>query len=142
MSSSRATRLSSINATLELPAGSAYLYAGNDSYVMPVFFGYRDMKVNLWRVHPQTCPHADIPRFKHDIPANEHLSMQLASQLFGIATAVNAVIRFADGELAYITRRFDRRNQVKIGQEDFCQLSNRTEETADRNYKYNGSYTE
>ncbi len=87
-------------------------------------------------------PTADIPRFKHDIPANEHLSMQLASQLFGIATAVNAVIRFADGELAYITRRFDRRNQVKIGQEDFCQLSNRTEETAGRNYKYNGSYEE
>lgn len=87
-------------------------------------------------------PTADIPRFKSDIPASEHLSMQLASQVFGIATAVNAVIRFADGELAYITRRFDRRNGLKIGQEDFCQLSNRTEETVGRNYKYTGSYEE
>ncbi len=87
-------------------------------------------------------PAADIPRFKNDIPANEHLSMQLATQVFGIATAVNAVICFADGQPAYITRRFDRRNGLKIGQEDFCQLSNRTEETIGRNYKYDGSYEE
>ena len=87
-------------------------------------------------------PSADIPRYKADVPANEHVTMQLASQVFGIATAVNAVIRFADDELAYITRRFDRRGGVKLGQEDFCQLSNRTEETAGRNYKYDGSYEE
>lgn len=87
-------------------------------------------------------PTADVPRFKEDIPANEHLTMQIAEQVFAIATAVNAVVRFADGELAYITRRFDRRDGVKIGQEDFCQLSNRTEETAGRNYKYDGTYEE
>lgn len=87
-------------------------------------------------------PSADIPRFKADVPANEHLTMQIASQVFGINTAVNACICFADGELAYITRRFDRRSGAKIGQEDFCQLSNRTEETAGKNYKYDGSYEE
>ena len=87
-------------------------------------------------------PTADIPTFKEDIPANEHLTMQMAAQVFGISTAVNAVIRFADGEPAYITRRFDRRGGVKIGQEDFCQLSNRTEETAGRNYRYDGTYEE
>jgi len=87
-------------------------------------------------------PSADIPRFKADVPANEHLTMQIASQIFGIATAVNACIYFADGELAYITRRFDRRAGVKIGQEDFCQLSNRTEETAGKNYKYDGTCEE
>ncbi len=87
-------------------------------------------------------PTADIPRLKRDIPANEHLTMQLASQVFGITTAANAVVRFADGELAYLTRRFDRRDGGKIGQEDFCQLSSRTEETAGRNYKYDGSYEE
>ena len=87
-------------------------------------------------------PSADIPCFKADVPANEHLTMQIASQVFGIATAVNACIHFADGEPAYITRRFDRRNGLKIGQEDFCQLSNRTEETAGKNYKYDGSYEE
>jgi len=87
-------------------------------------------------------PSADISRFKTDVPANEHLTMQIASQVFGIATAVNACIYFADGELAYITRRFDRRAGGKIGQEDFCQLSNRTEETSGKNYKYDGSYEE
>jgi serine/threonine-protein kinase HipA len=87
-------------------------------------------------------PSADIPRFKTDVPANEHVTMQIASQVFGIATAVNACIYFADGELAYITRRFDRRAGGKIGQEDFCQLSKRTEETAGKNYKYDGSYEE
>lgn len=87
-------------------------------------------------------PSADIPRFKADVPANEHLTMQIAAQVFGIDTAVNASIRFADGELAYITRRFDRRDGMKIGQEDFCQLSSRTEETAGKNYKYDGSYEE
>ncbi len=87
-------------------------------------------------------PSTDIPRFKADVPASEHLTMQIASQVFGINTAVNACIRFADGELAYITRRFDRRAGVKIGQEDFCQLSNRTAETAGRNYKYDGSCEE
>lgn len=48
----------------------------------------------------------------------------------------------ADGELAYVTRRFDRRDGVKVDQEDFCQLSNRTEETAGKHYKYDGSYEE
>lgn len=87
-------------------------------------------------------PSADIPRFKADVPANEHLTMQIASQVFGITTADNACIRFANRELAYITRRFDRRAGLKIGQEDFCQLSNRTEETAGKNYRYDGTYEE
>jgi len=87
-------------------------------------------------------PAVDVPRLKNDIPANEHLTMQIAAQVFGISTAVNTVIPFADGELAYLTRRFDRRDGVAIGQEDFCQLSNRTEETAGRNYKYDGTYEE
>ena len=87
-------------------------------------------------------PTADVPQLKADIPANEHLTMQIAAQVFGIATAINTVVRFANGELAYLTRRFDRRDGVKIGQEDFCQLSNRTEETVGRNYKYDGTYEE
>lgn len=87
-------------------------------------------------------PAADIPCFKNDVPANEHVTMQIASQVFGITVPPNAVIHFADGELAYIVKRFDRRNGQKIGQEDFCQLSNRSEETAGRNYKYDSSYEE
>jgi serine/threonine-protein kinase HipA len=48
----------------------------------------------------------------------------------------------SDGELAYIVKRFDRQEGQKRRQEDFCQLSNRTEATRGRNYKYDGSYEE
>ncbi len=87
-------------------------------------------------------PSVDIPRFRADVPANEHLTMQIAEQIFGIQTAINACIRFADNELAYITRRFDRLGDRKIAQEDFCQLSNRSEETDGKNYKYDATYEE
>ena len=81
-------------------------------------------------------------RFSQDVPANEHLTMQIASQLFGIKVAVNACIRFANGELAYITRRFDRRDELPILQEDLCQLMGRTEEIHGFDYKYDASYEE
>lgn len=81
-------------------------------------------------------------RFPSDIPANEHLTMKIASELFGIETAENACIRFADGELAYITRRFDRRDGVPVRQEDLCQIAGRSEETHGEGYKYDFSYEE
>lgn len=81
-------------------------------------------------------------RLHKDIPANEHLTMQIASQIFDIPTAANACVVLNDGELAYLTRRFDYRNNLKCLQEDFCQVSGRTEETHGYNYKYNGSYEE
>ncbi len=87
-------------------------------------------------------PSADIPCFKSDVPANEHVIMQIAAQVFGIATPPNAVVRFTDGELTYIVKRFDRRDGEKRAQEDFCQLSNRSEETAGKHYKYDGTYEE
>ena len=87
-------------------------------------------------------PSSPYAQLKEDIPANEHVTMQIASQVFGIETAANGCIRFSDGELAYITRRFDRRDGVPILQEDFCQLSGRTEETHGEDYKYTGSYEE
>ena len=68
--------------------------------------------------------------------------MQLAARIFKIQTAANGLLRFADGETAYITRRFDRRKGEKLGQEDFCQLSARTPDNAGRNYKYDASYEE
>lgn len=81
-------------------------------------------------------------KFKDDIPANEHLTMQIARQIFGIDTAVNACVRFKDGELAYLTKRFDRREGEVVHQEDLCQLMGRTEETHGKNYKYDTSYEE
>lgn len=46
-------------------------------------------------------------RFRNNIPANEHLTMQIASQVYKINTAANALAFFADGNPFYITKRFD-----------------------------------
>ena len=53
-------------------------------------------------------------------PANEHVTMQIAKQLFGIKTAECAFMNFANGTPAYITRRFDYNDMgEKLNQEDF-----------------------
>lgn len=88
-------------------------------------------------------PGTRLPELHDDLPANEHLTMQLAEQVFGIRTAANGLVRLADGELAYLTRRFDRtRDGTRIPQEDFCQLMERSPDTHGRNYKYDSSYEE
>ncbi len=75
-----------------------------------------------------------------DVAKNEHFTMQLASQVFGVETASNCLIAFCDGELAYMTKRFDRVNEKKIHQEDFCSLAKQTKNTHGKNYKYDYSY--
>lgn len=87
-------------------------------------------------------PEDSEARFAADIPSNEHVTMQLASKVFGIVTADNACVRFADGELAYLTRRFDRRDGRSIRQEDLCQVAGRSEDTHGSSYKYDFSYEE
>lgn len=88
-------------------------------------------------------PGTRLPELHDDLPANEHLTMQLAEQVFGIRTAANGLVRLADGELAYLTRRFDRtRDDTRIPQEDFCQLMERSPDSHGRNYKYDSSYEE
>lgn len=78
-----------------------------------------------------------------EMPLNEHLTMQIARQVFKINTAENALIYFKDGEPAYITRRFDRtKSGTKVLQEDFAQLTKRSEESHGIDYKYDGSYQE
>lgn len=80
---------------------------------------------------------------KNQMPANEHLTMQIARQVFGIETAENALIFFQNGEQAYITKRFDVRDKSsKWAQEDFASLAERTPQTHGENYKYLGSYFE
>ncbi len=77
------------------------------------------------------------------VPANEHLSLQLAGQIFNIPVPPCALVELADGEPAYLVRRFDRRpDGSPIPQEDFCQLSNRSEATGGRNYKYDATQEE
>ena len=86
-------------------------------------------------------PHSPA-RLSADIPANEALTMDIASDVFGIRTAEHSLVELADGSYGYLTKRFDFRNGMKIRQEDFCQLSNRSEETHGENYKYDASYEE
>jgi serine/threonine-protein kinase HipA len=74
-------------------------------------------------------------------PENEHLTMQIANQLFKIPVADNALIYFKDGAPAYITRRFDiKPDKTKYLQEDFAQISGNTKKSKGDNYKYEGTY--
>lgn len=77
------------------------------------------------------------------IPANEHLTMQIARQVYDIVTAENGMIFFQDGIPAYITRRFDiKPDGTKYRQEDFASILGRTNANNDEEYKYNASYLE
>ncbi len=69
------------------------------------------------------------------LPEIEDLTMHLA-EIARIDTVPHSLIRFADGELNYITRRIDRSdNGEKYAMEDFCQISEHLTE-----HKYNGRY--
>lgn len=87
--------------------------------------------VGLWGrfiLKPQTDRFANLPE-------DEDLTMHMA-EAAGIKTVPHSLIRFADGELCYITRRVDRTKKgAKIAMEDMCQLSERLTED-----KYKGSY--
>ena len=75
------------------------------------------------------------------MPANEHLTMQIAQKLFGIETAENALIFFGNGDPAYITKRFDVvTGGLKLAQEDFASLAGKSPQTHGADYKYLGSY--
>ena len=86
--------------------------------------------VGLWGdyiLKPQSTEFAFMPEV-------EDLTMHLA-KLFKIETAEHALIRTSTGELAYITKRFDRVKGEKIHVEDLCQLSELLTEQ-----KYKSSY--
>ncbi|MGD9554423.1 MAG: type II toxin-antitoxin system HipA family toxin [Arcobacteraceae bacterium] len=74
---------------------------------------------------------------ENDIVANEHISMLISKNIFNIPTASCALIKFSDGELAYITKRFDYDdNGLKYDQEDFSGVLEVTSATHGENYKY------
>lgn len=87
--------------------------------------------VGLWGryiLKPQTDAYRALPEL-------EDLTMHMA-EAAKIAVVPHSLIRFADGELCYITRRIDRETDgTKIAMEDMCQLTERLTE-----YKYKGSY--
>jgi serine/threonine-protein kinase HipA len=77
------------------------------------------------------------------VPANEHLTMQIAQQVYGINTAANALIFFKDGAAAYITKRFDvKPDGSRWGKEDFASLAGKSADNAGPDFKYNYSYEE
>jgi serine/threonine-protein kinase HipA len=78
-----------------------------------------------------------------EIPANEHVTMQIAKQIFGIKTAACGMIFFDDGSPAYITRRFDYKpDGHKYQVEDFATLMGKSPEREGDDFKYNASYAD
>ena len=78
---------------------------------------------------------------RRHIPANEHLTMQIAAQVYGIETAANGLCVSSDGQLVYITRRFDILSDgTKAEMEDFASICGRNEQTDGIHFKYSGTY--
>lgn len=87
--------------------------------------------VGLWGRYILKPP---TPLYPH-LPELEDLTMHLA-RLARVSVVPHSLIRFADGELCYITRRIDRTpTGRKLAMEDMCQLTERLTEQ-----KYKGSY--
>lgn len=80
---------------------------------------------------------------RKQIPANEHLTMQIASQIYDIHTAKNGLCFGSSGQPIYITKRFDVEHGSKnCIQEDFASITGMTEQGSDSSFKYNGSYSQ
>lgn len=101
----------------------------------------RDNEQSTYILKPRPTGYQII---NHDFcAANENLTMQLASQIYGIETAANGLCFFRDGQMAYITRRFDVHEGGKYAQEDFASLMGLTKANGGSDFKYsNGSYEE
>lgn len=87
--------------------------------------------VSLWGNFILQPPTSEYPF----MPEVEDCTMHLA-ELFKIPTVPHSLIRLKSGEIAYLTRRIDRRgnDMSPIHMEDFCQLSGKLTE-----HKYRGS---
>ncbi len=76
-----------------------------------------------------------------EIPANEHLTMQIAKQVYQIETSENTLVFFPDESPAYLTKRFDyQQNKEKLMVEDFATLSGISTLKGGSSLKYEGSY--
>jgi serine/threonine-protein kinase HipA len=74
-------------------------------------------------------------------PANEHVTMQMARQLFGIRIADCAFLNFANGSPAYLTRRFDyNKNGEKLNQEDFVSVLKAANKYTSKTYQDVGEF--
>lgn len=74
-------------------------------------------------------------------PANEHLTMQIAKQLFNIKIAECGFMNFANGTPAYITKRFDYdENGEKRNQEDFVSVLKASHKYRSKTYQDVGEW--
>lgn len=74
-------------------------------------------------------------------PANEHATMQIAKQLFGIKIAECAFMNFANGTPAYITKRFDYNDDgEKLNQEDFASVLKASDKYKSKTYQDVGEW--
>jgi len=85
--------------------------------------------VGLWGNYILKPPFERFP----EMPEVEDLTMRLA-ETAGIKTAEHSLVRLKSGELAYISKRFDRKKSNKLHLEDMAQI---TEMLTER--KYSGS---
>ncbi len=70
-------------------------------------------------------------------PANEYLTMQLAKQVYGIDVAPCCLCEFGNGDIAYLVKRFDiRQDGSRYPQEDFAQLASLNRFNGGDDYKY------
>lgn len=75
-------------------------------------------------------PEGSLP----ELPANEHLTLQLAA-LAGIETPANGLVRLTGDQMAFVVQRFDRdKKGRRHPMEDFCQLNGKY-----ASEKYDGS---
>ncbi len=80
---------------------------------------------------------------RKQLPANEHLTMQIAAQVYGVRTACNALCFGRNGQLIYVTRRFDvKPDLTKWQMEDFASVLGVTEQGSGENFKYQGNYAQ
>lgn len=78
---------------------------------------------------------------RKQIPANEHLTMQIASQVYGIITAENGLCFTPHGDMIYITKRFDiAKDGSKYLMEDFASLVGKNEAEQGTYFKYDGCF--
>lgn len=91
-----------------------------------------DGENSMYIIKP-TLSRFDLPS---ESPANEHVTMQMAKQLFKIRTAECCFMKFANGMPAYVTKRFDyNEKEEKLNQEDFASVLN-VIKNKDGTYKY------
>lgn len=80
-------------------------------------------------------------QWRTQIPANEHLTMQIAAQVYGISTAANSLCFAKSGQPVYLTKRFDiLPDGHKMAMEDFASVAGHSEQTDGLYFKYSGCY--